>query len=145
MVMSVAAAAILPTNRQDNKSLVLPNNTPKPDDRKPYKPEGSKKRQHSSGSTPSPSISSKEDKRLRQDSTEFDYDNVELADDKMEPDPTPDPTLADIMRILKLTAKVSDLENLCKKEDLLKIQSTVSSQALEIQQLREDISTQGKR
>ena len=42
--------------------------------------------------------------------------------------------------MLKLTAKVSDLDNLN-----LKIQATVSSQALEIQQLRDDLATHTQR
>ena len=65
----------------------------------------------------------------------------------MEPDPETEPvvTLANIMAQLRLTAKVSDLENVAKKEDLVKLQSTVESHKVEILQLKEDLLTQSKR
>ena len=54
-------------------------------------------------------------------------------------------TLADLMNQLKLTAKVSDLADVAKKADLLKLEEIVSTHSPEIQQLREDLATQSAR
>ena len=57
----------------------------------------------------------------------------------------PEVTLADVIAMLKLTAKVSDLADVAKISDLTKIQDTVSTHSFEIQQLREDLATQTAR
>ena len=131
--MLATPTTILPDYHPDLTKLT---NTPKPEGRKPYQPEGSQKRQYSPGTSTSPTNNFNEEKRQRQGSGEFDTNSTALAGVNMEPEPT----LADIMEMLKITAKVSNLDNLN-----IKIQATVSSQALEIQELREDLTTQSKR
>ena len=54
-------------------------------------------------------------------------------------------TLSDIMAQLKLTAKVSDLEEVAKKKDLVELQGLVSANSIEIQQLKDSLETQSKR
>ena len=57
----------------------------------------------------------------------------------------PDVTLADIMEQLKLTAKVTDLDDVAKKKDLIELQSIVTTNTVEIHQLKDDLSSQAKR
>ena len=108
---------------------------------KPYVPEGSQKRDLSPGSTPSPSIPTQQDKRHRHDSIEFDWGPAQAPDGDMEAEPT----LLDIMAQLKLTAKVSDLVDVAKKDDIVKLQDTLNSHAIDILQLKEDVLSQSKR
>ena len=103
----------------------------------PYIPEKSQKRDLSVGSTPSPTASTQSGKKFRSDTGEFDWTVMELE--------SPDITLADVMAQLKLTAKVSDLEDVAKKKDLVELQGLVSANTVEIQQLRENLETQSKR
>ena len=53
--------------------------------------------------------------------------------------------MLDMLKLLKPTAKITDLDDVAKKDDLNKLQDTVSSHALEIKQLRDDLSVQSKR
>ena len=122
----------------DLTQIVTPRNKPS----KPYIPEGSQKRELSIGSTESPSLNLNEVKRSRHCSVEFDNDPTQFTDSAMDEEEV---TLTDIMKQLRLTAKVTDLEDVAKKEDLLKLQETISSHAIEIKQLREDLVTQAKR
>ena len=117
------------------------NRTPNRNPKKPYVPEGSQKRCLSSGSTPSPTTIHQEDKRHRTDIGEFDWNSTQVNRDNREPEVT----LADLMDQLKLTAKVSDLVDLAKKEDLIKLQDTVTTNSMEIQQLRDDLAIQTPR
>ena len=115
----------------DLTQIVTPRNKPS----KPYIPEGSQKRELSIGSTASPSLNLNEVKRSRHCSVKFDNDPTQLTDSAMDEEEV----------TLRLTAKVTDLEDVAKKEDLLKLQETVSSHAIEIKQLREDLVAQAKR
>ena len=138
--MSEGAAAILVNNEPGVPTGVVDTHSPISSRPKPttqYVPEGSQKRELSIGSTPSPSLISKEGKRPKHNSIEFDSD--------MEPEPEPEVSNADIMKLLRLTAKVTDLEDVAKKSDLIKLQETVSSHAIEIKQLREDIVLQAQK
>ena len=140
MLSSPAILVVQPKIGEDPDTSSSDLKTPRQPPRTPYIPEKSQKRDFSPGSTPSPSISVQEDKRYRRDSAEFDWDNTQV---NMEPEP--EVTLADIMGMLKLTAKVSDLENVAKKDDLIKLQDIVSTHSLEIQQLRDDLAKQATR
>ena len=140
--MSVSTAAILSTVETGNTVTdtvtdLTTSSTPSSINRKPYVPEGSQKRNLSIESTPSPTLVINFEKRPRHSSLVFDDDNLHAPPAVM--DIQPQPTLADIMALLQVTAKVSDLEKLAKQDDLIKLQATVASQALEIQQLRDTI------
>ena len=144
--MSINVATILSTNGQECPNAVTEptsSNTPTTLQRKPYVPEGSQKRNLSLDSTPSPTSAINCEKRQRQSSLVFDEISV-LAPARMN-EPEPEPTLASIVALLQLTAKVSDLDRLASKDDLIKLQATVSSQALEIQQLRQTMTAQSTR
>ena len=120
----------------DIPSAVTPlSNLTRPKPKTVYVPDKSQKRNLSAGSTPSPSLITQIDKKLRGD-TEFDWlvDNME-----------PEVTLADLMDQLKLTAKSTDLIDLATKKDVQEIRGIVSSHTLELQQLREDLESQAKR
>ena len=60
-------------------------------------------------------------------------------------EPEPEVPMLDLLKLLKPTAKITDLDDVAKKDDLNKLQDTVSSHALEIKQLRDDLSVQSKR
>ena len=144
--MSITNDAILDLNSQ-RLPTVEPSaaitTTPRPKPNQPYIPEGSQKRELSIGSTPSPSTSQNEGKRSRHLSSEFDYTLSLTRNRTMEPEQ--EVTMLDLLNLLKQTAKISDLDNVAKKEDMIKLQETVTSHAIEIKQLREDIAIQSKR
>ena len=109
--------------------------TPHPKPIGEYTPDKSQKRNLSLESTPSPSSVIPQDKKHRIDpSFVFDAEDME-----------PEVTLAAIMAQLKLTGKVSDLDDVAKKKDLMELQGIVSSHTLELEQLRDDITSQAKR
>ena len=105
----------------------------------PYIPDKSQKRELSVGSTPSPSSLVQVDKKQKGNNQEFDWPDMEPAVVPTEI------TLVDIMAQLKLTAKVSDLEDVAKKKDLIELQGIVSANTVEIQQLKEDLQIQSQR
>ena len=94
-------------------------------------------------STPSSSTVVNFEKRTRYSSFVFDEVLLPVSSDMMVTEP--EPTLADVIALLCDTAKVGDLDKLAKQDDLIKLQATVASQALEIQQLRDTMTLQSKR
>ena len=144
--MSKPEAAILENTEEANVTVVIDENTPttvRPKPKQPYIPEGSQKRVLSVNSTPSPSLVLQEGKRFRHQSLEFDDDILTITDHEMEPEQ--EVTMTDLLSLLKQTAKITDLDDVAKKSDLVSLQETVNSHALEIKQLREDMALQMKR
>ena len=137
---SVGAILIQPTvNNVETQVATNIIDTPRTKPTKPYIPEKSQKRDLSTGSTPSPTSVVQYDKRQRSDIDEFNWDLTQTVN--MEPEVT----LADIMDQLKMTAKVSNLADVAKKRDLIKLQNTVSSHSVEILQLKDDLKLHAQR
>ena len=147
--MSNKEAAILAENIEEITGAITDfclNSTVRTPIRSTYEPLEKHKRDLSTGSSPSPSVLSTLDKRLRLSGPEFDC-HLLTPEVAMEPNSLiePDVTLADIMAQLRLTAKITDCDKLAKQEDLILIKTSVDSHSLEIQQLREDLKIQSKR
>ena len=129
--------AILPPNTPAQIPPNLLETTPRPKPKGDYKPDKSQKRNLSTDSTPSPTSAFQQDQKHRGDIS-FDSDSTVMK-------PEAEFTLSDIMAQLKLTAKVSDLEDVAKKKDLVELQTIVSSHTVELQQIRDDLQQQAKR
>ena len=74
-----------------------------------FVPERSQKRNLSTDSTVSPTTITQQDKKYRCD-TLIDYTDME---------PEQEVTMTDLLNLLKLTAKASDLDDIAKKQDLI--------------------------
>ena len=130
----IRAGAILSVTTLNPNLADTPEITPRPKPTGEYIPERTQKRNLSTDSTPSPTSIVQQGKKYRSDT---------LFDSDMEPEAQF--TLADIMNQLKLTAKITDLDDVVKKKDLVDLQTVVTSHTLELRQIREDLLLQTKR